>query len=252
MAFHHGRKVNKTPEPHDPRHYDGHDLEALFEAPRYVKWLLGAFAPHLGGRVIEVGAGIGNVSLGWIEGASEALLVEPAENLHGRLARRVAGRPRVTTACGVLEDLDLPSLGAPFDAALMVNVLEHIPDDRAALSQLHGALEPGGRLLLFVPALPWLYGSLDTLVQHCRRYTRDSLGAAVREAGFEIEELRYCDVLGALPWWFVGRVLRRQHFDPASVRLYDRVGVPLTASIEARIVPPLGKSLRCIARKSLS
>ena len=103
--------------------------------------------------------------------------------------------------------------------------------------------------MLFVPAHRWLFGSLDELVHHHRRYTRGSLTRVLESAGFEVQQLRYCDALGVLPWLLVGRVLRRKQFDPGSVRLYDRVGVPLTALFEARIVPPLGKSLWCIARK---
>jgi SAM-dependent methyltransferase len=131
----------------------------------------------------------------------------------------------------------------------MVNVLEHIEDDVAVLRQLHGMLRPGGAVLLFVPALPWLYGSLDELVHHVRRYTKPQLHAALGQAGLRVERLRYCDVLGIAPWWLAGRVLRRQRFDSAAAMAYDRFGVPLTRRVEGWMDPPLGKSLIAIATR---
>ena len=253
MALHHGQQVidRAAAGTADVRHYEGQDLEALADMPNYTRWLLTPFRPHLGGRVIEVGAGIGNVSTRWVDDAREALLVEPAANLHVTLAERLGGRPHVRTACALLEEIDPALLTLPFDSALMVNVLEHIEDDANTLGRLHQLLAPEGRLLLFVPALPFLYGSLDALVHHCRRYTAASLRAVVESAGFEVEALRYCDALGILPWLVMGRLLKRRRFDAGGVHLYDRLGVPLTALVEDRIVPPLGKSLWCVARKRL-
>ena len=230
-------------------HYEGQDLEALADMPRYADWIVGQFAHHLKGRVIEVGAGIGNVSARYVDHASEALLVEPAANLYPQLCARFADRPHVRTANTLLADVPDDLLQRPFDAAIMVNVLEHIEDDVACLQRLAGLLGERGKLLLFVPALPSLYGTLDELVSHHRRYTFESLAGALQKSGFYPVHLRYFDVAGMLPWWLAGKVLRRRRFDPSGARLYDRFGVPLTAFFERHIVPPLGKSLTCIACK---
>ncbi len=233
----------------DPRHYDGQDLEALGDLPRYTGWILEHFEPYLHGRVIEVGAGIGNVSARYVDRASHALLVEPAHNLHERLVERLGQRPNVATACALLEDLDPRQTAQPFDAAIMVNVLEHIEDDRDVLRRLYALLKPGGAVLLFVPALPWLYGSLDTLVHHVRRYTREQLAERLREAGFGIGKVRYFDALGVLPWFVAGRVVKQKRFDPDAAALYDRVGVPLTRLVEDWFEPPAGKSLIAVGFK---
>jgi len=235
-----------TPATPTVAHYDGQDLEALADLERYTTWILEHFSPHLRGRVLEVGAGIGNVSARYLDQVDEALLVEPAVNLHHRLAQRFADRAQVTTSCSLLEDLDPALTRQPFDAAILVNVLEHIPNDEATLRRLHSLLRPGGAVLLFVPALPWLFGSLDTLVHHVRRYTRPELEAKLLAAGFAVELLRYFDVLGIAPWFIAGKVLRQRHFDPRGARLYDRFGVPATRWLEQRVVPPIGKSLVAI------
>lgn len=230
------------------RVYEGHDLEALADLPRYTHWILDAFAPYVRGRVLEVGAGIGNVAARYLDRVEHATLVEPADNLAARMRERFAGDERAVVFEGLLGELPVIEGEPRFDAALMVNVLEHIAEDLDALREVHRRLRPDGRLLLFSPALPWLYGSLDRLVHHERRYTRASLRTTVERCGFEVERLHYCDILGVLPWWLFGRVLKRRVFDPSAAGLYDRVGVPLTGMIEDLTVPPLGKSLVCVAR----
>ncbi len=246
------RSPAEAAEGDDADFYEGRDLEALSDMPRYTSWILAPFRDHLAAaRVIEVGAGIGNVAIHYVAATSETLLVEPAPNLHARLRDRVAGFRQARVLRGRLDQVPDADRAPGFDAALLINVLEHIDDDRELLIDLTATLRPGGRLLLFVPALPWLYGSLDAKVQHVRRYTADGLRAAVNGAGLEVERLRYFDVLGVAPWLVMGRILKRRDFDPGSARFYDKIGVPLTAFVERHMVPPLGKSLHCICRKPL-
>ncbi len=230
-------------------HYDGQDLEALAEMPRYTDWIVDFFRPYLRGRIIEVGAGIGNVTARYADAADELLLVEPADNLFPRLLDRFAGDSRVQGSNAVLERVEPALLERPFDAAIMVNVLEHIDDDAATITRLGEVLTDDGHLLIFVPALPWLFGSLDELVHHFRRYTRKSLAGLLESRGFDVIDMRYFDVLGMAPWFVAGRVFRRDKFDEGGAKLYDRFGVPLTAFVERLIVPPLGKSLICVAQK---
>ncbi len=136
-----------------------------------------------------------------------------------------------------------------FDAALMVNVLEHIEDDTAALKSLNSVLHPGGHLLIFVPALQSLYSELDRAVGHHRRYHLKDLKRITENAGFDVIKIRYFDWLGATAWWFINVVLRSNNIDANSAKLYDRIGVPVTRTIERIIPPPFGKNLIMIARK---
>ena len=231
----------------DVAHYDGQDLEALADLPRYTRWILDEFGPHLRGRVIEVGAGIGNVSGHYLPQVDSALLVEPAVNLHAKLAARFAAQPNVTTACALLQELAPQLVAEPFDAAIMVNVLEHIDDDVAVLQALQRIVKPGGAVLIFVPALPALYGSLDQLVHHVRRYTLPELRGKFEQAGLQPTKLQYMDALGMAPWFVVGKVLRQRTFSAQGAALYDRLGVPFTRFVEARVRVPVGKSLVAVA-----
>ena len=135
------------------------------------------------------------------------------------------------------------------DAAILVNVLEHIEDDRLALSDIKKILKPGGYMLLFVPALRILYSEFDKLVGHYRRYHRDELGQMVSDTGFEIISNKYCDVLGALPWLVLNRFFGSTELNPALARIYDFIGVPMTRAFELMVPPPFGKNIVLIARQ---
>lgn len=236
-----------------PGDYDGHDLEVLADLPRYSRMILDAFGGAVRGRVLEVGAGTGNFSAYWLAQANEAVLVEPAEHLHARLAQRFAHQPTVQTWHGIADTLPDAMIAGGFDCIVLCNVLEHIEDDVSTVRHLATLLRPGGTLCLFVPAIPALYGTLDKMVHHLRRYTRTSLRAAIAPSGLQIEQLHYLDLLGVLPWLLVGRVLKKKRFGQEA-GLYDRVGVPITRALETQIkqrslAVPVGKSLAMVARK---
>lgn len=82
-----------------------------------------------------------------------------------------------------------------FDIITLLDVIEHIDDDLSVLRQASGRLNEGGSILVTVPAYPWLWSSLDEVAHHKRRYTRRTLAAVVRKAGFRIDHLTYFNTL---------------------------------------------------------
>jgi SAM-dependent methyltransferase len=229
-------------------HYVGQDLEALADIPNYQNWILSHFRPHLHGRVLEIGAGVGTLSAMYRSNVDHATLLEPAPNLTGALRAKFIGDTGVTVVDRTLHDAAFAD--AAFDAVVLINVLEHIDDDAALLAEIRRVLVPGGYLLLFVPALQWLFGSLDTLVCHRRRYVKPQLRALVAAAGFAIHDLRYFDALGVLPWFVTGRVIKAREFNERAAKIYDAIGVPFGVFAERIATPPIGKNLLCIAQRS--
>ena len=229
--------------------YDGHDLEALFELRNYQKWIAACFAPYLSGSVAEVGAGIGAMSQWLLPMADHMDLVEPSPNLIDILRQKFDGNPKAKVIDLSLQSYIDTAGKQTLDAAVMVNLLEHIEDDVAVLSDLKSLLRPGGHLLVFVPAMPSLYSALDREVGHHRRYSRKQLAATATGAGYDIVSLRYFDILGVIPWWLVNTMGGKKRFDPGLSKLYDRVGVPVTRAIEAVIPPPKGKNLILVAQQ---
>jgi SAM-dependent methyltransferase len=228
--------------------YSGEELDSLGEARNYYGWITAGFAPWLGARMVEVGAGIGTFTAFLLEARTDGHVtaVEPAANNFPRLAKRWAGDARVTTVRGYLDDT-FPVGSA--DAVVAVNVMEHVEDDAGFLRAAARALVPGGHVCLFVPALPALYGSLDRIFEHHRRYTRRGLEARFTEAGLEPVRVRYMNFPGMLAWWLWAKVLRRRTITSRDARTYDRWVVPLVRAVEDRISPPVGSGLLAVARK---
>jgi hypothetical protein len=126
-------------------------------------------------------------------------------------------------------------------------VLEHVLDDVGSLSTIRTLLGEGGRLILLVPALPALYGTLDEALGHHRRYTRAGLAEKFAAAGLELRHIEYFNLAGAPGWWFTGRVLRRRVIPSGSFRLFDAL-VPLFR-LERLIPWRVGQSLIAIGER---
>lgn len=146
---------------------------------RVVVELVRRFPPP--GLIVDVGAGNGVVSAALREAGFSGIVVEP--NPEG--ARNARRRGLTPVICGTLESVKVREGSLP--AVGLFDVLEHIPDDIAYLSELHRLLHPRGRVYISVPAYNALRSSEDDYVGHYRRYTARSLRRALAAAGFEVE-----------------------------------------------------------------
>jgi SAM-dependent methyltransferase len=223
-------------------------LRRMSRAPQYNRWLIERARPHLGARVLDVGAGIGTFTSVIAASADEVVAVEPDEQILEGLESAVGSLPNVRIATVPVERLH--EVGDGFDAVVCFNVLEHIADDGAALRAFHDRLRPGGTLLLLVPAHPFLFGSIDRTLSHERRYARSGLARALVRNGFSLDELRYVNPLGAVGWFVSSRVFRREHVPEGPLVLYDRL-VPLLRALD-RAPSPFGLSLWAVARRDAS
>ncbi len=240
--------TSKSTPPNTIR-YEGSDLEVLADMPNYYDWMMATFAPHVRGNVVEYGAGVGTVSARLEPLAAALTLVEPSTNLVNPLRVRFSGVSKVHVVGASLEEHVAQLAPGSVDAFVLVNVLEHIEDDRQALQALMTALRPGGRLMLFVPALQFLMSQLDRNLGHFRRYHKGDLVAKTAAAGAVVERCRYVDFLGIFPWLLLNRLLGSTSFNPALVALNDRVAVPISRALERLAPPPLGKNLILVASK---
>jgi SAM-dependent methyltransferase/glycosyltransferase involved in cell wall biosynthesis len=228
------------------------DLERLGTAKRFFDWVLDEFDPYLRGRLLEVGAGLGTITRRLIERYPDVTIValEPAGNLFADLQSYAALTPRVTAYRQTLIEYE-PETDDGFDAVVYLNVLEHIADDERELRLAAKVLRQGGALLLFGPALEWLYSELDYRAGHYHRYSLRQLRDRVTAAGFRIVLLRYFDVLGVFPYLLVYRLLRHDDISGSTLWGYDRIVVPLSRLIQRVVTsPPLGKNVILIAVKS--
>ncbi len=223
----------------------GETLRRMEEAANYNAWLLERAMPHLGKRVLDVGAGIGTFSARIADGR-EIVALEPDPAFVPGLRERFARRPNVEVVAREVAALQPESLPEPFDTVVCFNVLEHIRDDLGTMRHLYGLIRPGGSLLVLVPAHPVAFGSLDVILGHERRYRRRVLAERLRAAGFETPTVRYVNPVGAVGWLVASRVLRRKQIPAAPLRLFDGL-VPLLRLLD-RVPAPFGLSLWAVAR----
>lgn len=232
------------------KEYSGDELASLAVMPNYNGWIFSHFRAHLGGRAVEFGAGLGTVSAALAPAVDSLELVEPSPRFARVLKDRFAAQPNVSVVASTFEAAVAHMPDRSRDVAVMVNVLEHIEDDIAALRELFRILAPGGRLLLFVPALPSLYSEFDRRVGHFRRYRLKPLCEAVSASGYDIVRAGYFDSIGVLSWWLINKVAGVATINPRLARLYDRVFVPPLRILEGLVPPPVGKNVVLVARKA--
>jgi SAM-dependent methyltransferase len=219
-------------------------LDNLDGAGNYADWILDQVEPHLGPNVLEVGAGHGTFTEMLSARGYHVVATDVSERCAGILRDRFAADERVTVVPGGAEAV----AGMPLhDAAVLINVLEHIPDDDAVLRQLGAALKPGGRLILWVPAYQALYSDFDRKIGHYRRYTKTALRDQLIRAGYDVPEIRYHNTVGALAWLVVARLLHRDPTGGAPVKVYDSVFVPVLKRLEGTWGAPFGQSVFAVA-----
>jgi FkbM family methyltransferase len=228
--------------------YSGSELDALAEAKNYYAWVLRQFEPYLGQTVVEVGAGIGTFSE-FLLGSTKVqrlVAIEPASNTYPHLQRRFARNPRVEVRRGYLSE-HVGQVDA--SAMVAVNVMEHVPDDSQFLRDGFSSVRNGGHLLLFVPALPAIFGTLDVAFEHHRRYTKASLRRVIEGAGWQPVRISYMNFPGIAAWFMAGRVMRKTSINARDAKAYDSLVVPWLSRLESILEPPIGSNLIAIATR---
>ena len=221
--------------------YGSQILVELERARRFNLWMGDTLRPYVGDRVLEIGAGIGTLTNQLVPRESYvASDINP--NYLYYLKSYAAGKPYLRVAEIDASEQDyFYQLEGQFDTVLMVNVLEHVPDEMRALRNIWSALEPGGRAVILVPQQPSLYGSLDKALEHRKRYTLPDLSRALTESGFRVETVFDFNRIGVPGWWLNGRVLRRKTFSRVQLKVLD-TGILVLRHID-RLWPWSGLSL---------
>ena len=226
-------------------------LAILSTLYHYNLWIFDMVRDHLGPTIVEVGAGVGNITQ-FLLNAERVVCLEPFEPYREYLARRFAKHLNVEISPSRIEECPNARADAgDFDSVLCLNVLEHIADDVEALRRMRQLLRPDGRAIVLVPALGVLYGQMDRAMGHLRRYTLGSLKRAFHAAGLKPVWGRYMNLAGALGWWWAGRVMKKSQLSASKARMFNRL-VPIFSAVERLVPVPVGQSVVVVRRPAES
>jgi SAM-dependent methyltransferase len=201
-------------------------LEIFSEAGQFNGWMFERIEGYCRGAILEIGSGIGNMSAYLVEHFADVTLSDMQPDYCRRLRRTFGDRPSLKNIFSIdLAAADFgrayPQLLGQFDTVVALNVVEHIDDHVLAVKNAHSLLRPGGRLVILVPAYPWLYNSLDKELGHYRRYTKKSLGQLLSGDGLRVEGMEFFNAAAIGGWWMAGSVLRLDKIKKGPLNLYN-------------------------------
>ena len=237
--------------PHEQNHLDA--LVRMGALESYYNWTLALIESHLGRRVLDAGFGIGNFTALLEDRCDLVLAVDLSPRNMTVLRERFADSKTVEVLQVDLDQNITTVADRGLDTVVCLDVLEHVEEDVALMKRFHEAVQPGGHLLVKVPACKWLYGSVDEASDHYRRYSLRELQEKSEQAGWRVVRIQYMNIFGVLPYWLKSRVLRKtavfsRTFKPWQLALIHRL-IPTLRLLDRLVGPPIGQSLILIAVK---
>ncbi|HXA49073.1 MAG TPA: methyltransferase domain-containing protein, partial [Candidatus Acidoferrum sp.] len=223
-------------------------LNNLTGTPQYLSWLALKVRPHVGDEILEMYAGIGNIT-GRLMGRRMLYIAADRDPLHVHALRnRFLRTPNVSVHLINPEVADgWGDLQNSVDTVLCIDLLEDVADPDAVLDRLDGTLKPGGRMIVLVPNLPSAYGTLDKSLGHHRRFDKSSLAQLLHAHGYAVERMESFNKGALLPWWAYSRVFGAGSISKLVLKIFDK-SVWLLRRLDA-VIPWPGISLMAVARK---
>ncbi len=223
-------------------------LDALSFAPKFNDWMADTIEPYLGKRVLEIGAGTGNLTRPLARRREYYAATDLAAEHLEALRNRFGHRPNlVVRRCDVEVSRDLEPFLGQVDTVVCLNVLEHVANADTAAENLYRVLEPGGRAVVLVPQGQEIFGALDVALGHHLRYSQAQLRERLERAGFHVEQIMEFNRVSRPGWYLTGKVLKRSRLARFPLRCFNSL-VWLWRKIDAKLPWP-AVSIIAIARK---
>jgi len=213
-------------------------LEALANAPKFNGWMADTIRPYLGTQVLEIGAGIGNLTSALLNSNQRWVAADIASEHLAKLREKFGQAPNVEIRyCDLTQPETFEPLNGEMDSVVCLNVLEHIEDDMLGLRNIHSSLRSGGQAVVLVPHDNAIFGTLDTALGHYRRYSHDELQQKMEQSGFRVKRILEFNRVSRPAWYVSGRVLKRRALGTGQMILFDRL-VWLMRKVDARLPWP--------------
>ena len=213
--------------------------QALGRAPRFRRWILEQFGPHLGQSVLEVNAGPGHTTSHLLD--RRRLVITDSDPVHVETLRRRFGHlENIEVLRADFESAEPDITG--IDSVLLFDGLQRAEEPKELLARIAGAVVPGGRILIQVPAGKALFGPTDVSAGHLRRFDREDVEDLIRTSGLELISLDEFNRLGVLGWR-AHQAMGAVRISSAEARGFDLL-VPIARRFDAA---RLGRGLSWIA-----
>lgn len=223
-------------------HYAGSELATFARATNWKHYLSHHIAPHVGERVLEVGAGIGsNIPYLRHRDTRRWVALEPDPALAAEIPKAY-GAEECQVVVGKLASLPRSE---QFDTILYIDVLEHITDDAAELAAAARHLAPAGRIVVAAPAHQYLFTPFDMNIGHHRRYSASAL-AAISPQGCRLIDSRMLDSVGFFASLANRLVLQSSSPSERQIAFWDKAMVPMSQIVDRLSCYRLGKTVMAV------
>lgn len=217
-------------------------------ARNYNKSIYQIFKPYIKNNVLEIGCAIGNITKFFLD-RELIIAVDISKEYVDFVKKKFLKFSNFRAFKYDASDENICKLKKyNVDSIVCFNVLEHVKDDNKALRNFNKILNKKGTLCLLVPAIKWLYGTMDRADNHFRRYSKKELKFKLEKNGFRIKKMRYVNFIGAFGWFLNGKILKKNVLPGIQLGLYDKL-IPFIFKFERLFGPPFGLSLICICEK---
>lgn len=222
-------------------------------AVNYHRWLFKKINSYLGQRVLEIGMGDGTYTE-FIRDKELVVGIDIADDCLDFCKKRFVGKNNIKCLSldlltGDLSDIKYQKL----DSAFCFNVLEHVEKDVDFLKKIKELIVDGGQVAIIVPAMGSLYGKMDALAGHFRRYNKNKMISSAKQAGWQIVKLEYFNFLGGVAWLLFNSVAKPQSLADKNLNkqiiLFDKFVLPITKFCDWFTKKWFGQSLLVILKK---
>jgi predicted SAM-dependent methyltransferase len=230
-----------------------------YELSNYRKYQYDLISKHVGVNILEIGAGDRSFTKQIVDNSNKKIeriiSIEPSNTLMEVYDKKYELPDYVKLTNDNLFDLTPSSYGL-FDTIILIHVMEHIEEDRKAISHIYKLLKPGGKILIQVPALQFLYSVHDKMLGHYRRYNKFNFNKMVDNELYRVEKLFYNDAIGVFGSLYFFKFKKINLKSESGINLannqgkiYDKYIIPFEKWYESFLTIPFGLSLTGILSK---
>ncbi len=228
-------------------------LSVIQKADQFNEWMYDTIRPYLKDDLLEIGSGIGNISQFVIRDFEKVVLSDFNPAYVSKLKENWAGQNKVSAILSI--DLQAPdfqqqysSLKDRFDSIFLLNVIEHLENDRYAVENCQFMLRKGGHLVVLAPSYRFLFSKFDKFLGHYRRYTVSTLASVLSVVGNTIIHRQYFNTLGILGWLISGKILGNSQIGKNEMSTFNKL-VPVAKFFDKLFFNRIGLSSIVVAKK---